>query len=131
MVNFNAELSEQYNKIPFPIWDFSAANTITSEPFPEAGDIDTEMKYYYEAIHFNLKTGGYLLDRIYDRPLPEEIPEDFGLQLTQKDLEPTLNYLQKKQALFRRNFPADAASVTNAAQQTLRKVPTTIAHKSF
>jgi len=85
MVSINDKIAKKYYKPELPLWDFTLPNAITNEVFPAAGDSDTKMQYYYEAVHFNQYTGALMLDRISDQ-VKEPLPENFGVILNNDSL---------------------------------------------
>jgi hypothetical protein len=72
---------------PFPLWDFSAPNSITTEPIPEAGD-RSPMHWYWESSHYRKETGDLILDRILSYRDPgRPLPADFGVRLTTANID--------------------------------------------
>ena len=109
MLALSIQVSREYNQEPYALWDFSAPGEITTEPFPEAGDSDYQMRYYYESIHFNQHTGTLLLDSLHNKPdspsatLPVNT---FGQRLTAENIESVLMTNKASQQRFREQFPA-------------------------
>lgn len=82
LVRLNEEEAAIAGRPPFPLWDFSDTNSITTEPIPDASD-PSPMRWYWEHSHYRKETGDLMLDRIFEhndagRPLPV----DFGVRLT-------------------------------------------------
>lgn len=46
LVRINEEEARKAGKAPFPLWDFSGHNSITSEEFPASGDVQTMMRWH-------------------------------------------------------------------------------------
>lgn len=115
LVVINEKVAEKLNKSPLPLWDFSLPNDITTERFPIAGDSDTRMKYYYEAVHFNQHTGAMLLDRISGQA-SAALPENFGVPLNKVSLPAILEASHTGVQAFRSQFP-------NTVEELLKALP--------
>jgi hypothetical protein len=86
LVRLNEEEALRAGRPPFPLWDFSTVNTITSEAIPQADD-PTPMKWFWEYSHFRKATGDLILDRILDyRDPARRLPADFGVPLSPVDI---------------------------------------------
>lgn len=83
LVSINQKIALAQKKPELPFWDFSLPNAITSEVFPQAEDSDTKMQYYYEAVHFNQRAGGLMLDRISGQFRNEPSSEISGALLSE------------------------------------------------
>jgi len=82
LVRINEEEASRGSRQPFPLWDFSDANSVTREPIPPAGD-RTPMRGYWETSHYRRATGDLILDRIFgDHDRTPRAPADFGVRLT-------------------------------------------------
>jgi hypothetical protein len=82
LVRISEEEAARAGRKPFPLWDFSDANSITRETIPAATDL-TPMRWYWEISHYRNATGSLILNRVLgytdaERPLPA----DFGVRLT-------------------------------------------------
>lgn len=71
----------------YVLWDFSGYNTITTEAVPKHGDTATKMKWYWEASHYKEETGDLMLMKIFGHKLPSTVPDDFGVKLTNNNIE--------------------------------------------
>jgi hypothetical protein len=87
LVRINEEEAARANRSPFPLWDFSDPNTITSEPIPPAGD-PSPMRWHWEFSHYRKETGDLILDRIFEHSNPaRNLPGDFGVRLTGENVD--------------------------------------------
>jgi hypothetical protein len=87
LVQINQEEAARAQREPFPLWDFSAPTTITSEPIPLPGDL-SPMQWYWDFSHYRQATGDLILDRIFSHSdLSHPLPADFGVSLTGKTLD--------------------------------------------
>lgn len=59
--------------------DFSVISEHTSEPFPEPGDRQHRMQWYWESSHYNHRMGHMIIDRLLTK---EEGRLDFGITVT-------------------------------------------------
>lgn len=114
LVAINETLSKKHNKPAIALWDFSAVNRITSEEFPEAGDVNTRMDYYYEAVHFSQRTGRLVLDKMMGYQSQEDVPENFGIRLTGETVNETLDALRLGQHHYRLQHPEYVEELRNA-----------------
>ena len=87
LVRINEEEASRAGRQPFPLWDFSAPNSITTERIPELGD-RSPMRWFWERSHYRKQTGDLILDRIFDFGEPSRaIPADFGARLTSANID--------------------------------------------
>jgi hypothetical protein len=86
LVRINEEEAARAGRRPFPLWDFSDANSIAREIVPERTDL-TPMRWFWELSHYRRAAGNLILDRIFghDRPEPA-LPADFGVRLTGENI---------------------------------------------
>jgi len=108
MLALSIQVAREYAQEPYDLWDFSAPGKITTEPFPEAGDSDYPMRYYYESIHFNQHTGTMVLDSVYgsfDSPSSTLPGNTFGQRLTADNIESVLLNNKDSQHRFREQYP--------------------------
>lgn len=73
---------------PYPLWDFSGYNSITTESFPLLGDSNTQMRWFWESTHYKKETGNLVLNRIFHHTEHGHVvPDDFGILLTPDNIE--------------------------------------------
>ena len=79
-----------------PIWDFATYNSVTTEA------ISDRMENYIDSSHYSEKTGNLILNRIltYDS---EKVPEDFGILITEKNIESHLDNNRRARKQWRNN----------------------------
>lgn len=73
--------------------DFSILSEYTSEPFPEPGDRQHRMQWYWESSHYNHQMGQMIIDRLLTK---EEVYRDFGITLTAENVSALLIEERKK-----------------------------------
>jgi hypothetical protein len=87
LVRINEEEASKAGRRPFPLWDFSTANAITTEPIPETGD-RSPMHWFWEGSHYRKETGDLILDLVLDYNDPTRaVPADFGARLTAANID--------------------------------------------
>jgi len=87
LTRINEEEASKAGRRPFPLWDFSAPSSITTEPIPELGDL-SPMHWFWERSHYRKRTGDLILDRLFDySDSGRTIPVDFGVRLTTATIE--------------------------------------------
>ena len=112
MVAINEEEAQRYSRRPFPIWDFSGYNSLTTEPVPPLGDTETRMHWYFESSHYQKSLGDLVLDRIFDHQEPgRTVPDDFGILLTSATLEAHLAQIRADRKRWRKAHPEDVAEI--------------------
>ncbi|WP_027548799.1 hypothetical protein [Bradyrhizobium sp. WSM2254] len=86
VVRINEEEAARAGRKPFPLWDFSDANSVARETVPERTDL-TPMRWFWEFSHYRHAAGNLVLDRIFGHGHPESPPPaDFGVRLTAENI---------------------------------------------
>jgi hypothetical protein len=97
---------------PFPLWDFSGYNSITSEPVPNQGDRATRMQYYWEPLHYTQITGNLILDRIFKSDdEAHHVPTDFGVLLSNKNIDQTIAQSRSDRQHYVKAFSNDVSEI--------------------
>lgn len=87
LIRINEEEASRAGRQPFPLWDFSAPSSITTEPIPRLGD-HSPMRWFWERSHYRRQTGDLILDRLFDYSDPGRAShEDFGMRLTSANVD--------------------------------------------
>jgi hypothetical protein len=82
-----------------PIWDFSGYNIITTEP------ISNQMKNYFDHAHYRQRIGNLMLNKMLAYNLGE-VPRDFGVFLTDQNLDVYLKITDRQKILWeKKNYP--------------------------
>lgn len=117
LVEINEQEAARSGESPYPLWDFSGYNSLTTEDVPPDGDSETQMKWYWESSHYKKELGDLVLDRIFDYHHPERIvPDDFGVLLTPKNIIAHLVQIRAKQREYQRLHPEDVAEIEELAK---------------
>jgi len=70
-----------------PVWDFSGCNSVTNEPISET------MQWFEDTSHYTDKSGNLILDSMFGYR-GQNKPDDFGIYVTENNLENHLNQVQ-------------------------------------
>ena len=121
LVAIGVAVAAEAGREPFPLLDFSTPGPLTAEPFPDAGDADTLMTYWYESIHYSQRTGERVLARVWPPTgggatgLDRDDP-DFGAPLTPATLDARLHAARSGLDAFKRSVPDDVHEVRAAVR---------------
>jgi hypothetical protein len=74
-----------------PFWDFTGYNSIT-----------TDDRNYYEWSHYRVTVVKYILARVFNDP-SVDVPDDFGVFVTQDNIEAHLEKLRENIVSYRKN----------------------------
>ena len=93
---------------PFPLWDFSGYNALTTEAIPPAGDKRTLMTNYWDPSHYRIPVGNAMFDRMFDVGAPRA---DFGVRLASADIDAHLARLRQGRDAYAATHPAEVAEI--------------------
>jgi len=111
LVQITLEEAARVNASPFPVWDFSGHNSITTEPVPRDG---SPMKWYTDGSHFKPNLGAIMLERIYT-PKEKSVPPDFGILLAPGMIDEALGRLRISREIYARTHPVDVKEASRWA----------------
>jgi len=81
LVAINEEEARRAGRQPFPLWDFSDTNLVTTEAIPAPSD-PRLMRWFFDISHHRQAAGDLILDRLLEHQEPgRTIPADFGVRL--------------------------------------------------
>jgi hypothetical protein len=104
----------------YPLWDFTGYTEITTETIPNNDDEPTNLKWFYDSIHFTPVVGQMMLDRIFDSMSSEAfLPEDFGIRLSSDNLSSHLNKIHAGQKKYINKNP-EVFEILNRLYSDLR-----------
>lgn len=117
LVNLNESEAVKTGHPPFPIWDFSGYNSVTTEPVHHLKDTVNGMQYYFDASHYSPEAGNLVLDKIFNyRDPSRKAPDDFGVRLTVSNIETELARIRSERQLYRRSRTGEAAELAAMAK---------------
>jgi hypothetical protein len=97
---------------PFPLWDFSGYNRITTERVPPLGDIITQMQWYWEGSHYKKVVGDTMLDIIFgNRDTDFYIHHGFGALLTMENIDNHLMLIRNSRANYASHHEKDIKEI--------------------
>ncbi len=121
MVKVLNEEAKRYQKKPFPLWDFSGFNSVTTEPIPVEGDKTTKMAWYWEGSHYKMQTGEAILNKVLNYPTPLDVNvKDFGILLNPDIVENHLKTIRDKMTLYENNFPKEVQFIKTVVKEVLK-----------
>ena len=118
LTKMNEEEAKKAGKSPFPIWDFSGYNSISTEAVPPLGDMKNFMRNYFDSSHYTPAVGNLVLDRMFDYHAPDrKVPDDFGTLITSANLDAHLAHIRADREQYRRTHPDDIAEIAALAKK--------------
>jgi hypothetical protein len=123
MVDINEEEAKKAKSEPFPLWDFSGYNSVSTQVIPTRKTKNTDEFYYYESSHFKEILGDMMMDKLFDYQDPNRvIPSDFGVRLTAESIEGHLAQIRADQAAYQRDHADEVRDVAKAIRGPLQQV---------
>lgn len=101
LLTITLEESQREGKPPFPLWDFSGYNSITTENVPMGS---SPMRWYTDGSHFKPAVGALMLERVYDKA-SAALPGDFGKRLAPDTINAVLNDIRVRRAVYAATHP--------------------------
>ncbi|MBI3560726.1 MAG: hypothetical protein HY080_03305 [Gammaproteobacteria bacterium] len=102
----------------FPLWDFSGYNPVTMEKIPALGDVEQQMRWYWEDSHYTEALGYYLIDTLYayQSRARSRIP-GFGIKLTAAALDSQLRQIRMARSDYLQQAPNEIHEVEEIYSQ--------------
>lgn len=97
-------LAKHYGLAPYPVWDFTGYNGVTTESVPDLGDKNSVMKWYWEGSHFTEGTAKKIFSKIFK---DEAQPLDFGVMLTSDNIDTHLYNILQDHNTYLKNHDDD------------------------
>jgi len=120
LVTILAEEAQESGKPPFPLWDFSGFNSVTTEHVPPAGDRTTVVQGFWEPSHAKKEIGDIMLDRILDYRASQRTPaDDFGILLSPSNIETVLTNTRRAGHEYSRAEPEEAKLVKHLVNEAM------------
>jgi hypothetical protein len=106
------------NQPPFPIWDFTGYNSITTEPVPLRDDMTTRMKWHLDPSHVSRAAGDLMQNLILGTG--GERHDDFGQLVTSSNIEAYISRSHIRREAYVKIFPKDIEEIKRRADKTSR-----------
>jgi len=97
-------IAHEYKVEPYPVWDFSGYNTVTTEDVPEVGDTDDIMTWYWEGSHYTRETADNIFKRIFHNN--NHLP-GFGERITVNNIDAHLADIERRRQLYLQSHQDD------------------------
>lgn len=105
----------------FPLRDFSGYSPATIEDVPAPGDLQSEMRWYWEAGHFKKELGDLVLDQVSGHHDPRRIiRHGFGTLRTAANVEAHLTHRGAERECY--NEPSERTGLYTLATSRLRAI---------
>lgn len=111
LVTITEEEAARAKASPYPVWDFSGYNSVTTEPVPRDR---SPMKWYTDGSHFKPNVGAMMLDRIYGSE-DNDVPPDFGVRLSSSNIDRALAKLRNARDAYAIGHPIDVKEASRWA----------------
>ena len=121
LVQMNEDEAQRTGQTPFPLWDFSGYNSISTETVPVLDDTETIMRWYFESSHYTPATGNLVLNRIFNLKSTDlTVPDDFGTLLTSRNIDTHLAHIRAAREHYRQTHPEDVAEIEAMAREVVK-----------
>ncbi len=121
LVKMNEEEAQRAGQSTFPLWDFSGYNSISTEVVPVLGDTTTIMHWYFDSSHYTPAAGDLVFDRIFNYKSPDRtVPDDFGVLLTNQNIEFHLANIRSDREHYRQSHPDDINEIEAMARKVAK-----------
>lgn len=97
VVDIIEKMAEKYGKAPFPVWDFSGYNVITTEELPAIDDSSSLMRWYWEGSHYTQESAKLLFARIFGLT---NTYQDFGVQISSSNIDAHFEKIERQQVSY-------------------------------
>jgi hypothetical protein len=112
LVSINEEEAILASRMPFPLWDFSGYNSITTEAVPGADEVREKMFGYWEGSHYTKEVGNYVLSRLFSvNDNIRTVPSDFGVLLSGSQIEAHLEQEKQDGEHYREKYPSQISEM--------------------
>jgi len=102
-------IAELHGEKPFPVWDFTGYNKITTESLPDSGDTTTIMDWYWEGSHYSAATANLILETMLGRD--SEATAGFGVRVSSSNIEQQLRTIHEQRLQYHATNIADVNEV--------------------
>lgn len=111
LVALNEQEAEHAGRSPFPLWDFSGYDAVSSEDLPDGGERRL-MHGYSDSSHYTPEIGQRLVARLFGGA------DNWGVALSRSNLEAQLAQIRAARQQYRAAHPHDVAEIEALARET-------------
>lgn len=116
LVNINEQEAVLAGAQPFPLWDFSHYDDISSEAVPEADDQQTAMKWYIDSSHYTRDLGKKIVQRMFGAT-EDHLFKSWGKMIKSSNLADHLQSIRKARRVYEDSHPNDLAEIRESANE--------------
>lgn len=108
---------------PYPVWDFSGYNAITTDSAPTKHGASIESKLYSDPAHYRTIVGDMVIDRMLGTAFSgNNVQHDFGFMLTSKNINNHLKKIRSNQQRYRNKNMKTYAMLRQIANDADRNI---------
>jgi hypothetical protein len=111
LVALNEQEATHAGQQPFPLWDFSGYDTVSSENLPDDGE-QRLMRGYSDSSHYTLEVGQRLVARLFGGA------DSWGVPLKGSNVEAQLAHIRAARQHYRAGHVRDATEIEALARET-------------
>jgi hypothetical protein len=100
------------------VFDFGAFNQVTEQPVKAAARATTFDPYYEDLVHFRRIVGDYILAKMLNCQISEQVPDGFGMQLNRHNIHAHLVEQRTKLGLYHNSNTELASAITEQLTRT-------------
>lgn len=116
VVKLVEEAAAEAGAAPFPLWDFTGYNSITTESVPSAKDKTTRMQWHLDPTHVSRATGDLVQTVMHESD--GERYQDFGVRVDSGNIDGYLQQTRRDRARYAQDHRSDIKEVRSRARQT-------------
>lgn len=103
------------------LWDFEGYNSVTTE-VPETNEPKDELTWFKDQTHQTRELGNWVMEVMFSYPnRPDYIPSDFGVLLTEDNIEQHLQKIRQDQAKYHLQYPEEIKKIERLAKKEKEK----------
>ena len=120
-----AGIVEPYSHLPsgaarVTLWDFAVHNAVTAERVPTPNDVEAQMRWFWDAMHYKVEFGVLIQDHMSGSATPAAPDSNiYGVQLTAQNVDAHLLALRERQKHYADSHKSDIAKVQAIAAKAL------------
>jgi hypothetical protein len=119
VIDADAE-AQKYGCEPFPVWDFSGYNDITTETIPASVKPEDAPRWYWDSAHYKKEAGDRVLERIFSGGSDDY---GFGVRIDRHNIKKHLSDTQISGAQYARGHIEEVEAVRETAQSNSEILP--------